>query len=63
MMLNQYILYHGRTYAVRALVKQNGVPGVAIEISPGKPHIVPLAKVIEAPVRSRPTLVWSNPHA
>ena len=55
-----YVLHKGRTYPVAAKVRSNGVECVAIMIAPGRPVLVPLAKAIQAPARSRPRLATIN---
>lgn len=59
MLPETYILHGGRTYPVAALVKQNGIPCVVIR-SDDAVMTIPLAAVVEAPVRTRPVLVVDN---
>ena len=58
--INQYILFAGRTLPVVALVKQNGIPHVCVMEAPDRPRLVPLAVAQAAPGRSRPVLVVDN---
>lgn len=55
-----YILHHGRTLFVVARVKTNGIPHVAVMETPDKLVLIPVAKAIAAPVRSRPVLIVDN---
>lgn len=57
-----YVLHKGRTLPVVAKVRSNGIACVAVMEAPGKPTLIPLGKVIAAPVRSRPVLIWRNPN-
>ena len=56
----QYLLYKGRTLPVVAQCISNGVPCVAVMEAPGKPALIPVAKAVQAPVRSAPRLVVDN---
>ena len=58
--LGRYILWHGRTVPVVALMRSNNVECVAI-MDAGKPVLIPEATCQPAPKRTRPQLVWSRP--
>lgn len=60
-MNNRWVLYNGRTYPVRAEVTQNNIAHVCIMPMPGRPKLIPVKQMIEAPMRTKPTLVWSRP--
>ena len=43
-----FIMHHGRIMEVVAMVKQNGIPHVAVMIAPDRPLLVPLARATPA---------------
>jgi len=51
----EYILWHGKTYAVKAKVRSNGIDCLAIQDERAI-MLVPVAVAQKAPGRSRPVL-------
>lgn len=58
--MTAFLMHEGRIVPILAQVRQSGIPAVLVEVD-GHPVLVPLALAVEAPSRTRPTLVWSNP--
>lgn len=59
--LGRFILWHGRTLPLVAILKSNGIDCVCV-MENGRPRLIPAAVAVQAPMRSAPRLVWENPN-